>query len=93
MFVGAGTSGRIAAAEAAELPGTFGLDRAPGLAGGSPAGSDSTDDDEDDLAGPQPTIADLAFAAADVLVAVAASGSDAVHARAGRTAAAGQARP
>ncbi len=28
MFVGAGTSGRIAAAEAAELPGTFGLDRA-----------------------------------------------------------------
>ena len=27
VFVGAGTSGRIAAAEAAELPGTFGLAR------------------------------------------------------------------
>jgi N-acetylmuramic acid 6-phosphate etherase len=74
LFAGAGTSGRIAAAEAAELPGTFGLDRHRigwRLAGGS----DSTDDDEDDLAGAAKDIADLAITEADVLVAVAASGA------------------
>jgi N-acetylmuramic acid 6-phosphate etherase len=74
LFAGAGTSGRIAAAEAAELPGTFGLDRHRigwRLAGGS----DSTDDDEDDLAGAARDIADLAITEADVLVAVAASGA------------------
>jgi N-acetylmuramic acid 6-phosphate etherase len=74
LFVGAGTSGRIAAAEAAELPGTFGLDRHRvgwRIAGGS----DSTDDDEDDLAGAHRDIAELAITAADVLVAVAASGA------------------
>jgi N-acetylmuramic acid 6-phosphate etherase len=74
LFAGAGTSGRIAAAEAAELPGTFGLNRHRigwRLAGGS----DSTDDDEDDLAGAARDIADLAITEADVLVAVAASGA------------------
>lgn len=74
LFAGAGTSGRIAAAEAAELPGTFGLDRHRvgwRIAGGS----DSTDDDEDDLAGAQRDAAELAITAADVLVAVAASGA------------------
>ncbi|MDQ1717940.1 MAG: N-acetylmuramic acid 6-phosphate etherase, partial [Pseudonocardiales bacterium] len=74
LCAGAGTSGRIAAAEAAELPGTFGLDRHRigwRLAGGS----DSTDDDEDDLAGAARDIADLAITEADVLVAVAASGA------------------
>jgi N-acetylmuramic acid 6-phosphate etherase len=74
LFAGAGTSGRIAAAEAAELPGTFGLQRSCvgwRIAGGS----DSTDDDEDDLAGAARDIADLDFAGADVLVAVAASGT------------------
>lgn len=74
LFAGAGTSGRIAAAEAAELPGTFGLDRHRvgwRIAGGS----DSTDHAEDDLAGAAADIAGLACTAADVLVAVAASGS------------------
>jgi N-acetylmuramic acid 6-phosphate etherase len=74
LFAGAGTSGRIAAAEAAELPGTFGLGR--GRIGWRVAGgSDSTDDDEDDLAGARRDVADLALTAADVLVAVAASGA------------------
>jgi N-acetylmuramic acid 6-phosphate etherase len=74
LFAGAGTSGRIAAAEAAELPGTFGLDRS--CVGWRVAGgSESTDDDEDDLAGAARDIADLDFASADVLVAVAASGT------------------
>jgi N-acetylmuramic acid 6-phosphate etherase len=74
VFVGAGTSGRIAAAEAAELPGTFGLDRSTVLA--RVAGGDaSTDCDEDDLSGAERDRAAIALTAADVLVAVAASGS------------------
>jgi N-acetylmuramic acid 6-phosphate etherase len=74
LFAGAGTSGRIAVAEAAELPGTFGLDRslvAARVAGGT-AGSD---DHEDDLLGAQADLAALAITDADALVAVAASGS------------------
>src|SRR5579875_2410900 len=47
-FAGAGTSGRLAAAEAAELPGTFGLDRSVVVARVA-GGSASTDADEDDL--------------------------------------------
>lgn len=74
LFAGAGTSGRIAAAEAAELPGTFGLDRR--LVGWRVAGgNDSTDDDEDDLAGARGDAAELAITPADVLVTVAASGA------------------
>ena len=74
VFAGAGTSGRIAAAEAAELPGTFGLarDRIRAVVAG---GAASTDRDEDDLAAAERDVAELAFTAADVLVAVAASGS------------------
>ncbi|MCW2491861.1 MAG: murQ [Frankiales bacterium] len=74
LFAGAGTSGRIAAAEAAELPGTFGLDRHR-ICWRVAGGSDSTDDDEDDLAGAARDIVDLAITEADVLVAVAASGA------------------
>jgi N-acetylmuramic acid 6-phosphate etherase len=73
-FVGAGTSGRIAVAEAAELPGTFGLDRSvvPARVAGGP---DSTDHDEDDPAWVTQDSEDLTLTAADVLVAVAASGT------------------
>src|SRR5579875_2632166 len=73
-FAGAGTSGRIAAAEAAELPGTFGLPRhrvRVCIAGGA----NSTDHAEDDLELAAADCADLALTSADVLVAVAASGS------------------
>src|SRR6185437_1563696 len=73
LFAGAGTSGRLAVAEAAELPGTFGLDRRrvqARVAGGAA----STDRDEDDLSGAHADIADLLITAPDVLVAVAASG-------------------
>jgi N-acetylmuramic acid 6-phosphate etherase len=74
IFVGAGSSGRIAAAEAAELPGTFGLDRARVVhrLGG---GDESTDDDEDDLSAAREDIAALALTGSDVVIAVAASGS------------------
>lgn len=74
VFAGAGTSGRIAAAEAAELPGTFGLprDRVCAVVAG---GALSTDRDEDDLDAAHQDIAALRFAAADGLIAVAASGA------------------
>jgi N-acetylmuramic acid 6-phosphate etherase len=73
LFAGAGTSGRLAVAEAAELPGTFGLDRR--LVQARVAGGEaSTDRDEDDLRGAEGDLAQLAIAAPDVLVAVAASG-------------------
>lgn len=74
VFVGAGTSGRIALAEAAELPGTFGMDRSRiqlRIAGGAT----STDAAEDDLGCADRDLRDLALCPADVLVAVAASGS------------------
>lgn len=74
LFVGAGTSGRIALAEAAELPGTFGLDRSVVrvcIAGGTT----STDSAEDDLEFAQADGDDLSITAPDVLIAVAASGS------------------
>jgi N-acetylmuramic acid 6-phosphate etherase len=74
VFAGAGTSGRIAVAEAAELPGTFGLPRSSVLARVA-GGAASTDHDEDDLAGAQRDLGELALTARDVLVAVAASGS------------------
>ena len=70
-FAGAGTSGRIAAAEAAELPGTFGLDRGTVLA--SVAGD--TDSAEDDLAAVHRDLDTFALTERDVLVAVAASGA------------------
>ena len=74
VFVGAGTSGRIAWAEAAELPGTFGLETSRVLA--RLAGGLSADDQsEDDLAAAAADLADLALTAEDALVAVAASGS------------------
>lgn len=74
VFAGAGTSGRIAWAEAAELPGTFGLERSRVLARIA-GGLDADDRSEDDLAGAVVDLVDLDFTAEDVLVAVAASGS------------------
>lgn len=70
-FAGAGTSGRIAWAEAAELPGTFGLDARVVLA--RVAGD--TDSAEDDLALAHRDVAAFALTERDVLVAVAASGA------------------
>jgi len=74
IFTGAGTSGRIALTEAAELPGTFGLPDGQVVVrvAGGPAG---TDWDEDDTAQASTHLAELALVPGDVLVAVAASGS------------------
>jgi N-acetylmuramic acid 6-phosphate etherase len=74
ILAGAGTSGRLAWAQAAELPGTFGLDtdRVCAVVAGGIA---STDVDEDDLAAADHALATLRPGDGDVLVAVAASGS------------------
>lgn len=88
VLVGAGTSGRLAAMEAAELPGTFGI--APDLvpvrvagAGGDPAEADAAEDNE---ALGRADVAELGIAAGDVLVAVAASGTTPYTLAAARTA-------
>src|SRR3954447_10155638 len=74
IFVGAGTGGRLAWTQAAELPGTFGLDRTRVLARVA-GGLTSTDDDEDDLVHAERDLADLRPGRNDVVVAVAASGT------------------
>ncbi len=78
VLVGAGTSGRLAAMEAAELPGTFGIDpdrvvaRVAGADPGRPSGTDAAEDDAD-LG--RADVTSLGVTAGDVLVAVAASGT------------------
>lgn len=73
LFAGAGTSGRLAWAEAAELPGTFGLDpaRVRAVVAG---GVESTDSAEDDLDLAGADLDALRLNGSDVLVAVAVSG-------------------
>lgn len=73
LFAGAGTSGRLAWAEAAELPGTFGLAREQVVAVVA-GGVDSTDGAEDDLGLAADDLTALRITAADVVVAVAVSG-------------------
>lgn len=78
IFIGAGTSGRIALAEVAELPPTFGVPESSFLAlaaGGAawgPAVIASTEDDE--LAAPA-SIARLRVGHEDVVIGLAASGA------------------
>lgn len=77
VFAGAGTSGRLAVLQAAELPGTFGLDRdrVVGLLAGAAASLAGADADEDDAAGARAGVDALRLRPGDVLVAVAVSGS------------------
>jgi Predicted sugar phosphate isomerase len=76
IFTGAGTSGRLAAAEAAELPGTFGIDASRSLAVIAGAGSAVVDDAaEDDAAAGAAGMAAIRVTRGDLVVAVAASGS------------------
>jgi N-acetylmuramic acid 6-phosphate etherase len=76
-FVGAGTSGRLAMVEAAELPGTFGLRDADVMARVAGVGARSqtgTDRDEDDVEAALGDIDSMRLGHRDVLIAVAASG-------------------
>jgi N-acetylmuramic acid 6-phosphate etherase len=77
VLLGAGTSGRLAVLEAAELPGTFGLAEGTVVgvnAGAGRGGMAGTDSDEDDTgAGPR-DLMETGAGPGDVLIAVAASG-------------------
>jgi N-acetylmuramic acid 6-phosphate etherase len=78
LLLGAGTSGRLAAMEAAELPGTYGigadrvLARVAGATALRPAGGDEA---EDDAELGRCDVEELAAGPRDVVVAVAASGT------------------
>lgn len=74
VLAGAGSSGRIAFAEAAELPGTFGVPPSSVVACMA-GGVDGTDWDEDDACNAECEVARVGPDAGDVVVAVAASGS------------------
>lgn len=78
LYVGAGTSGRLACADAAELPPTFGLEpeRVIGvIAGGAAALARAQEDAEDDAEAARRALASLRLAARDAVVAVSASGA------------------
>jgi N-acetylmuramic acid 6-phosphate etherase len=77
VYAGAGTSGRIALLDAAELPPTFGVD--PGLvrvllAGGERAFTQAVEGAEDDEAAAEAAV-EAQVTAGDALVGIAASGS------------------
>ncbi|GGB90331.1 N-acetylmuramic acid 6-phosphate etherase [Novosphingobium endophyticum] len=78
IYVGAGTSGRIAVQDGVELGPTYGWDGdrvAYLLAGGGDALVSSVEGAEDDAAAGEREMRDLAPTASDVIVAVAASGT------------------
>ncbi len=77
LLLGAGTSGRLAVQEAAELPGTYGVptERVRARVAGGGAGQlVGTDAAEDDAAAGRADVEELAAGPLDVLVAVSASG-------------------
>jgi N-acetylmuramic acid 6-phosphate etherase len=77
IYVGAGTSGRVAVQDGVELTPTFGWPQERLLyllAGGLPALVESAEGAEDDVVDAARQIAEHAVSAADVVVAVAASG-------------------
>ena len=78
VYVGAGTSGRIATMDAAEMPPTFGIDPsrfAVLLAGGASAGVTAKEDAEDDLRAAVEAVNALDLTPDDVLIGIAASGT------------------
>ena len=77
VYVGAGTSGRIATADAAEMPPTFGIegDRFVALiAGGTGAGTTAVEDAEDDAPAAIAALERLGLTPNDILIGIAASG-------------------
>ena len=78
IYIGAGTSGRIAALDAAECPPTFGVP--PGrvvalVAGGNAAATKAVENAEDDREVAKRDLESLGLRAKDVVVGLAASGS------------------
>lgn len=77
VYLGAGTSGRLAVLDAAELPPTFGWPRERALAliaGGARAIAEAVEGAEDDGAAAVVALDGVALRAADVVIGVAASG-------------------
>lgn len=77
VYAGAGTSGRIAAQDAAELPPTFSwpYERAvPVMAGGAGALLRAAEGAEDDAGAAREALAELGLGSNDVVIALAASG-------------------
>lgn len=75
VYVGAGTSGRLAMQDAAELPPTFGFDRTLVLlAGGQSAGATAREGAEDDVDEARREIEEAGVGEADALIGLAASG-------------------
>jgi N-acetylmuramic acid 6-phosphate etherase len=75
--VGAGTSGRLGCADAAEIPPTFGLEpeRVVGVIAGGPAAlAHATEGAEDDAPGARRALAGRGLSACDAVVAISASG-------------------
>jgi N-acetylmuramic acid 6-phosphate etherase len=78
IYVGAGTSGRVATADAAEMPPTFGIepDRFIAVvAGGMAAGQTAVEDAEDDIHAGISALNDLQLNSKDIVFGIAASGS------------------
>ena len=75
VYAGAGTSGRIAVQDAAELPPTFGFERAVVLlAGGGAAGSRALENAEDDTGAALHDVERAGIGPTDAVIGVAASG-------------------
>ena len=78
IYVGAGTSGRMATMDAAEMPPTFGLDPdrfVAVIAGGNSAGQVAVEDAEDDAFAAIQALNDLHLSSKDILIGIAASGA------------------
>lgn len=74
-YAGAGTSGRLAVQDAAELPPTFGFERAVVLmAGGAAATGSAKEGAEDDVEAAVAAVAEHGIGPADALIGIAASG-------------------
>jgi len=75
VYAGAGTSGRLALQDAAELPPTFGFERTLVLlAGGDKASEKAAEGAEDDAAAAQRAVQDAAVGSGDAVIGIAASG-------------------
>jgi N-acetylmuramic acid 6-phosphate etherase len=78
VYVGAGTSGRVATMDAAEMPPTFGVDAdrfVAVIAGGADASGKAVEDAEDDVHAIVTALNELHLSPADILIGVAASGT------------------
>ena len=78
IYVGAGTSGRVATMDAAEMPPTFGTD--PGrfvvlIAGGADAGTRALENAEDDVHSSVTELNRLKLNKSDIVIGLAASGT------------------